>query len=75
MSNGRGASELDGTAVLAISTTILTKHLAGAILLLGLAGFFTQSFALATGRDFAFGLIPKFNPAGTRTPAGRLPRG
>jgi hypothetical protein len=66
MSNGRGAAEGNGTAVLAVSTTMLTKHLAGAVLLLGLAGFFTQSLGLATGRDFVFGLIPKFNPAGTR---------
>ena len=45
---------------------MLTNWLAGAILLLTLAGLSTQWLALATGRDFVFGLIPKFNPAGSR---------
>ena len=57
---------MDRAAVLAISMAMFTNLLAGAILLLALAGLFSQWLALATGRDFVFGLIPKLNPAGTR---------
>ena len=33
---------------------------------MAVAGLATQAVAIGTGRDFAFGLIPAFDPAGTR---------
>ena len=65
MHHGRGGVRADSAAV-APPGAGLTRHLAAAILVLSAAGFLTQCLAIATGRDFMAGLIPKLNPGGTR---------
>jgi len=42
------------------------RVIVAAIALFAIAGLVTQGLAIATGRDFVFGIVPGFNPVGTR---------
>jgi hypothetical protein len=52
-----------------LPTAALRSWLTLATLALAIGGLATQAVAIATGRDFVFGAIPKLNPGGT----GNLP--